>query len=87
MEFVQVKSKSEQKKLCFSLSFSSGQKSSEFSVLLDYSEGSLIRYINSDLFKSGCRYVNSIEDLPEISFEEIKQLINREEHFRNLSAD
>ena len=47
----------------------------------------LIRYINSDLFKSGCRYVNSIEDLPEISFDEIKQLINREKHFRNLSAE
>lgn len=47
----------------------------------------LIRYINSDFFKSGCRYVNAIEDLPEITFEEIKQLINREKHFRNLSAE
>ena len=47
----------------------------------------LIRYINSDLFKSGCRYVNAIEDLPEISFDEIKQLINREQYFRNLSVE
>ena len=47
----------------------------------------LIRYINSDIFKSGCRCVNAIEDLPEISFEEIKQLINREKHFRKLSVE
>ena len=47
----------------------------------------LIRYINSDIFKSGCRYVNAIEDLPEISFEEIKQLINREKYFRKLSVE
>ncbi len=47
----------------------------------------LIRYINGDFFKAGCRYVNTIDDLPEISFEEIKQLINREKHFRNLSAE
>ena len=29
----------------------------------------LIRYIESDYFKTGCRYVNNIEDLPEMTGE------------------
>ena len=45
----------------------------------------LIRYIESDYFKAGCRYVNNIEDLPEISFDEIKQIIEREKRFRDIS--
>ena len=47
----------------------------------------LIRYIESDYFKAGCRYVNNIEDLPEISFNEIKQIIEREKRFRDISID
>ena len=60
MQFIDVES--EQEKLCFSLSFSSGQEASEISVLLQYAEGSFhlygailsknVSFINSNSFGS-----------------------------------
>ncbi|MBQ7505446.1 MAG: FRG domain-containing protein [Ruminococcus sp.] len=47
----------------------------------------LIRYINSDMFCRGCRFADSIEDIPEITFKEIQQLIEREKYFRNISVE
>ena len=44
MQFIDVECESEQEKLCFSLSFSSGQEASEISVLLGDSKGSLYLY-------------------------------------------
>ena len=44
MQFIDVECEREQEKLCFSLSFSSGQEASEFPVLLQYAEGSLYLY-------------------------------------------
>lgn len=50
-------------------------------------EHNLQRYVQSDFFNAGCRYVNSIDDLPLITFDEIKQLVAREEEFRKLSLE
>lgn len=50
-------------------------------------EHNLRRYVSSDFFKAGCRYVNSIDDLPTITFEEIKRLILEEQEFRMMSAE
>ena len=44
MQFIDVECESEQEKLCFSLSFFSGQEASEIPVLLQYAEGSLYLY-------------------------------------------
>lgn len=47
----------------------------------------LLRYWHSDEFKSGCRYVNSLGEIPELSPEQIKAVIRREEFFKSLIAD
>ena len=45
----------------------------------------LQRYVQGDYFHAGCRNVNSIDDIPEITFEEIKLLVKREEDFLSAS--
>lgn len=46
----------------------------------------LQRYISGEEFASKCRQPRGIDDIPEISFEEIKGQICREQHFQDLSA-
>lgn len=47
----------------------------------------LERYIYGEFFQASCRYVNTIDDLPEITFEEIKRLIEKENCFRTMSIE
>lgn len=47
----------------------------------------LLRYWYSDEFKAGCRYANSLEEIPELSTEQIKDVIAREELYKSLTAD
>lgn len=47
----------------------------------------LERYIYGEFFQAGCRYVNTIDDLPEITFDEIKRLIEKENYFRTMSIE
>ena len=44
----------------------------------------LERYLHSAEFINACRSPSSIEDVPEISFQDLKQQIEREEYFKGL---
>ncbi len=57
MELIDVECESEQEKLCFSLSYSSGQEASEISVLLQYAEGSL--YLYGAILTKDVSFINS----------------------------
>lgn len=45
----------------------------------------LQRYLKSEVFNSGCRLPRGLEDIPEITFSDIRMIVKREEYFQNLS--
>lgn len=45
----------------------------------------IIRYLCSDEFLSKCKTPNNFEDIPEVSQEQIKNLILRENHFKTVA--
>lgn len=47
----------------------------------------LERYRDGDEFRAGCRYATDIEQIPEITGDDIKNIINRQEMFKALSRD
>jgi hypothetical protein len=47
----------------------------------------LLRYWNSNEFKAGCRYANSLDAIPELNPKQIKNAIRREEFFKYLTAN
>lgn len=49
-------------------------------------EHNLRRYLCSYEFQMACKAPKDIESIPELSFEEIKNVVQREQHFRELST-
>lgn len=47
----------------------------------------LFRYLHSEEFAAGCRIVTNIDDIPEISVDDIKGILKREETFKNYSRE
>ena len=45
----------------------------------------LQRYLQSDIFRMGCRMPQGVEDIPEVTFSDIRMIIDREQHFQDLS--
>lgn len=47
----------------------------------------IMRYLNSEEFFSTCRVPQCVDDIPEVSFEDIRRQIDREQYFQDLSND
>lgn len=45
----------------------------------------IVRYYQSDFFRSGCRTVESLEKIPELTEVQIRNLIKREKHFKEVA--
>ena len=47
-------------------------------------EHNLKRYVESEWFLTKCRQPDIIEDIPEITYKDLKDMCSREEYFSNL---
>lgn len=47
----------------------------------------LLRYINSEEYKCGCHYADTLEQIPELQPDQIKAIVERQERFRLIAKD